>query len=53
MHTSIFYYSLECLNENFFLILNFDEQQGIFLENDFRPPQPPPLLSILYMDLIC
>ena len=24
---------------------------GIFLENDFWPP--PPLLSILYMDLIC
>ena len=24
---------------------------GIFLENDFWTPQPPPLLSILYMGL--
>ena len=24
---------------------------GFSQENDFRTPQPPPLLSILYMDL--
>ena len=34
---------------------NLIRQIGIFLENDFWTPplRPPPLLSILYMDLIC